>query len=250
MVVRRARLVPRIVLPWRVVICALGHDVSCSLALANPVWGDGHYRPSCAPRPRLPSAHRSPSHGPGPPCPPPNPVGRGRILLLEILQITLSAEPFLAAVGVPRGGWCRADHEHYGLVVVCEWYRARAWLPVGNSTPRDSPEGYPAPLCPRPLDPGRRARRQTRSAADEFYCLKSFKLLCPRSLSWPLSGYPSADGAGLTMNTADWWSCASDIVCGLDLRAKDRVSVRSPGPATAHAISLTNTLDLFSPDVY
>ena len=161
MVVRRARLVPRIVLPWRVVICALGHDVSCSLALANPVWGDGHYRPSCAPRPRLPSAHRSPSHGPGPPCPPPNPVGRGRILLLEILQITLSAEPFLAAVGVPP-----------------------------------------------------------------------------------------ADGAGLTMNTADWWSCASDIVCGLDLRAKDRVSVRSPGPATAHAISLTNTLDLFSPDVY
>ena len=109
MVVRRARLVPRIVLPWRVVICALGHDVSCSLALGNPVWGDGHYRPSCAPRPRLSSAHLSPSHGPGPPCPPPNPVGRGRILLLEILQITLSAEPFLAAVGVPRGGWCRAD---------------------------------------------------------------------------------------------------------------------------------------------
>ena len=100
------------------------------------------------------------------------------------------------------------------------------------------------------MDPGRRARPQTRSAADEFYCLKSFKLLCPRSLSWPLSGYSPADGAGLTMNTADWWSCASDIVCGLDLRAKDRVSVRSPGPATAHAISLTNTLDLFSPDVH
>ena len=100
------------------------------------------------------------------------------------------------------------------------------------------------------MDPGRRARPQTRSAADEFYCLKSFKLLCPRSLSWPLSGYSPADGAGLTMNTADWWLCASDIVCGLDLRAKDRVSVRSPGPATAHAISLTNTLDLFSPDVY
>ena len=92
--------------------------------------------------------------------------------------------------GYPPGGWCRADHEHCGLVVVCEWHRARAWLPVGNSTPRDSPEGYPAPLCPRPLDPGRRARPQTRSAADEFYCLKSFKLLCPRSLSWPLSGYP------------------------------------------------------------
>ena len=116
--VRRARLVPRIVLPWRVVICALGHDVLCSLALANPVWGDGHYRPSCAPRSRLSSAHLSPSHGPGPPCPPPNPVGRGRILLLEILQITLSAEPFLAAVGVPPGGWYRADHENRGLLVV------------------------------------------------------------------------------------------------------------------------------------
>ena len=127
---------------------------------------------------------------PGPPCPPPIPISRGQFLLLQTLQITLSAEPFLAAVGVPLGGWCRADHEHCGLVVVCEWYRARAWSPVGNSTPRDSPEGYPAPLCPRPLDPGRRARPQTRSAADEFYCLKSFKLLCPRSLSWPPSGYP------------------------------------------------------------
>ena len=37
------------------------------------------------------------------------PISRGQFLLLEILQITLSAEPFLAAVGVPRGGWCRAD---------------------------------------------------------------------------------------------------------------------------------------------
>ena len=105
-------------------------------------------------------------------------------------------------------GWCQADHENCGLVVVCEWHRARAWLPVGNSTPRDSPEGYPAPLCPRPLDPGRRARPQTRSAADEFYCLKSFKLLCPRSLSWPPSGYPPGGWC-----RADHEHCGLVFVC-------------------------------------
>ena len=188
---------------------------------------------------------------PGPPCPPPIPISRGQFLLLEILQITLSAEPFLAAVGVPPGGWCRADHEHCGLVVVCEWYRARAWLPVGNSTPRDSPEGYPAPLCPRPLDPGRRARPQTRSAADEFYCLKSFKLLCPRSVSWPLSGYPAADGAGLTvqvgypcspLDSSDRWHTARSE------RAEVRL-LASTGVCPGHALGSGAKHVPFSPPV-
>ena len=148
-------------------------------------------------------------------------------------------------------GWCQADHENCGLVVVCEWHRARAWLPVGNSTPRDSPEGYPAPLCPRPLDPGRRARPQTRSVADEFYCLKSFKLLCPRSLSWPLSGYPAADGAGLTVQVG--YPCSPpDSSHRWHTMRSERAEVRllaSTGVCPGHALGSGAKHVPFSPPV-
>ena len=111
---------------------------------------------------------------------------------------------------------------------------------------------WSAPRLPSaPLSPGRRARPQSRSAADNFYCLKFFKLLCPRSLSWPLSGYPAADGAGLTvqvgypcspLDSSDRWHTARSE------RAEVRL-LASTGVCPGHALGSGAKHVPFSPPV-